>query len=82
MRQIPYTIMKFTMFERTAEFLWKSVWPRPREVCGKGEQLCVTFIAGYIGARARCRRSYHSVEMHEYSLVQVISTHLCVHLCI
>lgn len=48
MRQIPYTIMKFTMFERTAEFLWKSVWPRPREVCGKGEQLCVTFIAGYI----------------------------------
>jgi len=48
MRQIPYTIMKFTMFERTAEFLWKKVWPRPREMCGKSEQLCVTFIAGYI----------------------------------
>ncbi len=37
------------MFERTLEFLWKRVWPRPREMCAKPEQLCVTFIAGYIG---------------------------------
>jgi solute carrier family 25 phosphate transporter 3 len=47
-RQIPYTMMKFACFERTVEALYKYVSPKPRELCTKGEQLIVTFTAGYI----------------------------------
>jgi len=47
-RQIPYTMMKFACFERTVEALYKYVVPKPREECSKGEQLVVTFAAGYI----------------------------------
>ncbi|XP_071438787.1 solute carrier family 25 member 3-like [Hetaerina americana] len=48
MRQIPYTMMKFACFERTVELLYKHVVPKPRAQCTKGEQLVVTFAAGYI----------------------------------
>jgi len=48
MRQIPYTMMKFACFERTVELLYKYVVPKPRAECSKGEQLIVTFAAGYI----------------------------------
>jgi len=48
MRQIPYTMMKFACFERTVELLYKNVVPKPRAECTKGEQLIVTFTAGYI----------------------------------
>ena len=48
-RQIPYTMMKFACFERTVEALYKFVVPKPRNDCTKGEQLAVTFLAGYIG---------------------------------
>lgn len=48
MRQIPYTMMKFAAFERTVELLYKHVVPKPRADCTKGEQLLVTFAAGYI----------------------------------
>merc|ERR1712121_623480 len=47
-RQIPYTMMKFACFERTVEALYANVVPKPRAECTKGEQLIVTFIAGYI----------------------------------
>ncbi|XP_063719858.1 solute carrier family 25 member 3-like [Symsagittifera roscoffensis] len=47
-RQIPYTMMKFACFERTVEALYKNVVPKPRDQCTKGEQLTVTFAAGYI----------------------------------
>jgi solute carrier family 25 (mitochondrial phosphate transporter), member 3 len=47
-RQIPYTMMKFACFERTVEAIYKYVVPKPREQCSKGEQLLVTFTAGYI----------------------------------
>jgi len=47
-RQIPYTMMKFACFERTVEALYKHVVPKPRDECSKGEQLVVTFAAGYI----------------------------------
>jgi solute carrier family 25 phosphate transporter 3 len=47
-RQIPYTMMKFACFERTVEALYKFVVPKPRSECTKGEQLVVTFVAGYI----------------------------------
>lgn len=48
LRQIPYTMMKFACFERTVELLYKYVVPKPRADCSKGEQLIVTFAAGYI----------------------------------
>lgn len=48
LRQIPYTMMKFACFERTVELLYKHVVPKPRQECTKGEQLIVTFAAGYI----------------------------------
>merc|ERR1711922_46340 len=48
MRQIPYTMMKFACFERTVEVLYKHVVPKPRDQCSKGEQLVVSFAAGYI----------------------------------
>lgn len=48
LRQIPYTMMKFACFERTVELLYKHVVPKPRQDCTKGEQLIVTFAAGYI----------------------------------
>lgn len=48
LRQIPYTMMKFACFERTVELLYKYVVPKPRDQCSKGEQLIVTFAAGYI----------------------------------
>lgn len=47
-RQIPYTMMKFACFERTVELLYANVVPKPRADCTKGEQLLVTFAAGYI----------------------------------
>lgn len=47
-RQIPYTMMKFACFERTVELLYQHVVPKPRDQCTKGEQLVVTFAAGYI----------------------------------
>ena len=40
--------MKFACFERTVELLYKHVVPKPRDQCSKGEQLVVTFTAGYI----------------------------------
>ncbi|KAL1464605.1 hypothetical protein WDU94_004235 [Cyamophila willieti] len=47
-RQIPYTMMKFACFEKTVEILYAHVVPKPRADCSKGEQLIVTFAAGYI----------------------------------
>merc|ERR1712110_309207 len=47
-RQIPYTMMKFACFERTVEAIYANVVPKPRAECTKGEQLMVTFAAGYI----------------------------------
>merc|ERR1712045_983392 len=48
MRQIPYTMMKFACFEKTVVALYDYVVPKPRAECSKGEQLIVTFAAGYI----------------------------------
>merc|ERR1712076_60821 len=48
LRQIPYTMMKFACFEKTVEQLYEKVVPKPRAECTKGEQLIVTFAAGYI----------------------------------
>jgi solute carrier family 25 phosphate transporter 3 len=46
-RQIPYTIVKFVMFEKTVRFLYANVFTAPRETYSKNFQLGVTFLAGY-----------------------------------
>lgn len=47
-RQIPYTMMKFAAFENTVQALYQYVVPKPKAECSKGEQLTVSFAAGYI----------------------------------
>ncbi|XP_045501160.1 phosphate carrier protein, mitochondrial-like [Colias croceus] len=47
-RQVPYTMMKFSSFEKVLEYLYANVVPKPREQCTKVEQLVLTFTAGYI----------------------------------
>ena len=47
-RQIPYTMMKFTSFERTVEILHKYVVKKAAKDCTKTERLLITFAAGYI----------------------------------
>ena len=47
-RQIPYTMMKFGAFENVVLALYKYAVPKPKDECTKGEQLGVSFAAGYI----------------------------------
>eukprot|EP00033_Pygsuia_biforma_P000439 GCRY01000522.1.p1 GENE.GCRY01000522.1~~GCRY01000522.1.p1 ORF type:complete len:310 (-),score=28.45 GCRY01000522.1:157-1086(-) len=47
MRQIPYTMMKFSCFERTVETIY-GLLPLPKEEYGTTTQLGVTFLSGYI----------------------------------
>ena len=46
-RQVPYSMIKFTCFERSLEELYQEVVERPRDECSKSEQLGVTFTAGF-----------------------------------
>ncbi|XP_066581335.1 solute carrier family 25 member 3-like [Prorops nasuta] len=48
LRQVPYTMTKFTTFETTLESIYKFVLLKPREDCSEGQQLAATFAAGYI----------------------------------
>ncbi|XP_071051267.1 solute carrier family 25 member 3-like [Onthophagus taurus] len=48
LRQIPYTMVKFSSFERILELLYQYAVPKPRAECTAAEQLIVTFSAGYI----------------------------------
>ncbi|CAG9332809.1 unnamed protein product [Blepharisma stoltei] len=47
-RQIPYTIMKFVVFERTVEFIFKNILHATRDDYGKKFNLGITFLSGYI----------------------------------
>merc|ERR1719239_311402 len=60
-RQIPYTMVKFSCFERILEFLYKNIVPKPRSECSKGEQLMVTFAAGYL-AGVICAIASHPAD--------------------
>jgi solute carrier family 25 phosphate transporter 3 len=68
MRQIPYTMMKFACFEKTVQAIYQYVMPKPREQCNQGEQLMVTFAAGYI-AGVFCAIVSHPAD----SVVSVIN---------
>jgi len=71
MRQIPYTMMKFSCFEKTVEALYAHVVPKPRAECTKSEQLMVTFAAGYI-AGVFCAVVSHPAD----SVVSVLNRNL------
>jgi len=47
-RQIPYTIVKFVAFEKIAAQFYKKVFTKEKSSYGKGTQLSVTFMSGYI----------------------------------
>ena len=47
-RQIPYTIMKFVVFEKTIAIIFEDIIGKKREEFGKGFNLLMTFVAGYI----------------------------------
>lgn len=47
LRQVPYTMMKFSAFEKTVEAIYKYALSKPKSEYNKLQQLGVTFIAGY-----------------------------------
>merc|ERR1719329_896166 len=47
-RQIPYTIVKFVAFEKIVGQFYSKVFTKEKSSYGKGTQLSVTFISGYI----------------------------------
>lgn len=73
LRQIPYTMMKFSCFERTLELLYKYVVPKPRLECTKGEQLIVTFAAGYI-AGVFCAIVSHPADSVSNNIIKIVIT--------
>lgn len=47
-RQIPYTIMKFVVFEKTVAIIFEDILGKKREEFSKSFNLLMTFVAGYI----------------------------------
>jgi len=47
-RQIPYTIVKFVAFERIVQQFYQRVFTKEKSSYGKGTQLMVTFMSGYL----------------------------------
>ncbi|KAJ1964831.1 Cu/Pi carrier [Dipsacomyces acuminosporus] len=48
LRQIPYTMVKFASFENIVAAIYKNFLSKPKEQYSKGQQLGVTFVAGYM----------------------------------
>lgn len=61
-RQVPYTIMKFTSFERTVEYIYKSILQHDKSHYNKLQQLGVSFVAGYI-AGVFCATVSHPADV-------------------
>lgn len=47
MRQIPYTMVKFAVFERTVRFMYANIFTRPIEQYSAAQKLSITFLSGY-----------------------------------
>lgn len=47
-RQVPYTIVKFVAFEKIVAQFYAKIFTKPKSDYGKGTQLLVTFMSGYI----------------------------------
>lgn len=61
-RQIPYTIMKFTSFERTVEYIYASILGKEKSQYSKAQQLAVSFVAGYF-AGVFCATVSHPADV-------------------
>lgn len=46
-RQVPYTMVKFGMFENTVKYVYSSILTKEKSSYSKATQLSVTFISGY-----------------------------------
>jgi len=46
-RQVPYTVVKFVMFENTVKFVYTYFLPKEKSSYSKLTQLSVTFLSGY-----------------------------------
>jgi solute carrier family 25 (mitochondrial phosphate transporter), member 3 len=46
-RQVPYTMVKFGMFENTVKFVYRNILTKEKNSYSKGLQLGVTFLCGY-----------------------------------
>ena len=46
-RQIPYTVMKFVVFEATVQFIYDKILKKERTEFNKAFNLMITFISGY-----------------------------------
>lgn len=51
-RQVPYTIMKFVVFEATVEYIYGSYLKCSRADCSRGFNLSMTFLSGYVAGVA------------------------------
>eukprot|EP00388_Colpodella_angusta_P023170 GDKJ01059174.1.p1 GENE.GDKJ01059174.1~~GDKJ01059174.1.p1 ORF type:complete len:324 (-),score=73.67 GDKJ01059174.1:152-1123(-) len=47
-RQIPYTMAKFALFEKTVQLFYAKVFTQPKDSYSKSTQLGITFASGYI----------------------------------
>jgi solute carrier family 25 phosphate transporter 3 len=47
MRQVPYTMVKFSAFENTVKAFYKYIFTNPKDSYSKSFQLMVTFMSGY-----------------------------------
>lgn len=47
-RQIPYTMAKFALFEKTVALFYEKVFTQPKSSYSKATQLSITFASGYI----------------------------------
>jgi solute carrier family 25 (mitochondrial phosphate transporter), member 3 len=46
-RQVPYTVVKFVMFENTVKYVYKNLLTKEKNSYSKATQLSVTFASGY-----------------------------------
>lgn len=46
-RQVPYTMVKFAVFERTVRYVYGNLLSKPKSEYSKATQLGVTFLSGY-----------------------------------
>lgn len=47
MRQVPYTMVKFSAFENTVKAFYKYIFTNPKDTYSKNFQLMITFLSGY-----------------------------------
>jgi solute carrier family 25 phosphate transporter 3 len=47
MRQVPYTVVKFTAFEATVKYMYANIFTKGKSNYSKNTQLMVTFLSGY-----------------------------------